>query len=129
VAMNNRALGALLLALGLLSLAALACTSDQEWIIPRTATPLPTNTPVPIDADTEFGPGDQVRIIGTSFQIAQTSLPEPDTRNNRVMGGGCFPNSLVPVLEVAQGEDGSIYYKVTCIRDGWVPAANVVAAE
>ena len=127
--MNKRALAALLLVIGLLSLAALACTSDQEWIIPRTATPTPTNPPVPISADADFGPGDQVRVITTSFQLAQTNMPEADARNNRVIGGGCFPNTVVPVLEVAQGEDGNIYYKVTCILDGWVPATNVEAVE
>jgi hypothetical protein len=127
--MNKRALSALLLVIGLLSLAALACTSDQEWIIPRTATPTATSTPVPLTVDAEFAPGDRVRIIGISFQVPQTNRPEPDSRNNRVIGGGCFPNSTAPVLEVAQGEDGNIYYKVTCILDGWVPADNVEAIE
>lgn len=127
--MNKRALAALLLVIGLLSLAALACTSDQEWIIPRTATPTPTNTPVPLSVEAEFAPGDTVLVIGTSFQVPQTNMPEPDARNNRVIGGGCFPNSTAPVLEVAQGEDGVIYYKVTCILDGWVPADNVEAIE
>lgn len=129
MARNSRALGALLLVIGMLGLAALACTSDQEWIIPRTATPEASPTPVPITIETEFGPGDQVLIVGNSFQVPQTSLPEPDTRNNRVIGGGCFPGSKAPVLEVAQGDDGVIYYKVTCILDGWVPADNVAAAE
>lgn len=127
--MNKRALAALLLVIGLLSLAALACTSDQEWIIPRTATPTPTNTPVPLSVEVDFGPGDTVLVVGDSFQVPQTSLPEPDTRNNRVIGGGCFPNSTAPVLQVAQGEDGKIYYQVTCILDGWVPADNVEAVE
>ncbi|GAB4573034.1 MAG: hypothetical protein Kow0077_14170 [Anaerolineae bacterium] len=127
--MNRRALAALLMVIGVLSLAALACTSDQEWIIPRTATPTTTPTPIPLDVEAEFGPGDQVRIVGNTFQVAQTKLPEPDSRNNRVIGGGCFPNSVVPVLDVAQGTDGNLYYKVTCILDGWVPAENVEAVE
>ncbi len=126
---HKRALAALLLVIGLLSLAALACTSDQEWIIPRTATPTPTNTPVPITAAADFAVGDRVRIVVNSFQLPQTSQPEPDARNNRVIGGGCFPNTTVPVLDVAQGPDGNIYYKVTCILDGWVPAENIEAVE
>lgn len=126
---HRSALAALLLVIGLLSLAALACTSDQEWIIPRTATPTLTNTPVPISSAADFAPGDAVRIVVNSFQLPQTSRPEPDTRNNRVIGGGCFPNTTVPVLDVAQDEDGNIYYRVTCILDGWVPAENVEAVD
>lgn len=127
--MDRRALSALLLVIGVLSLAALACTSDQEWIIPRTATPTPTNTPVPISVETDFQIGDSVTIVGTGFQVWQTTFPEPDRRNNRVIGTQCFPGTVTEVLEVAQGDDGLIYYKVHCILDGWVPAENVEAAE
>ncbi|MBN2472389.1 MAG: hypothetical protein JXN59_16810 [Anaerolineae bacterium] len=126
---HTRALSALLLVIGLLSLAALACNSDQEWIIPRTDTPVPTNTPLPLSGNAEFAPGDEVRIVVNSFQLPQTTNPEPDTRNNRVIGGGCFPNTTVPVLGVAEDGEGNIYYRVTCILDGWVPAENVEAVE
>ncbi len=123
--MHRRALFALLLVTGLLSLAVLACTSDQEWIIPRTATPTATHTPVPMDVDTQFQVGDTARIVGTGFQVSQTTLPEPDQRNNRVIGTQCFPGQTAPILEVAEGADGLIYYKVTCILDGWVPETNL----
>jgi len=128
--MDRRALLALLLFTGMLSLTALACTSDQEWIIPRTATPTPTNTLIPMESVAEFAAGDTVEIVAVgAFSIPQTNQPEPDQRNNRVMGGGCFPGQKAPVLDVAQGPDGKVYYKVTCILDGWVPADNVKAAE
>ena len=123
--LHKRALLALLLFVGVLSLAALACTSDQTWIIPRTETPTPTFTPVPMDVDTEFHTGDTIRITGVGFQIVQTTLPEPDRRNNRVIGTQCFPGQTAPVVDVAVGPDGLIYYKVTCILDGWVPETNV----
>lgn len=128
--MDRRTLLALLLFVGMLSLAALACNSDQEWIIPRTATPTPTPTPIPMDTEAEFAVGDTVEIVATGvFTIPQTNQPEPDQRNNRVMGGGCFPGQKAPVLDIAQGPDGRIYYKVSCILDGWIPADNVKAVE
>jgi hypothetical protein len=129
VVMDKRALSALLLVVGLLSLAALACNSDQEWIIPRTATPTPTNTPVPMTVDTEFQIGDSAVVVGAAFQIPQTNFPEADARNNRVIGGGCFPGTTVEIQEVAQGDDNNIYYKVGCILDGWIPAENLEAVE
>jgi hypothetical protein len=125
VVMHKRALLALLLCVGVLSLAALACTSDQEWIIPRTETPTPTHTPVPMNVDTQFHTGDTIRIVGNAFQVWQTTLPEADRRNNRVIGTQCFPGQTAPIVDVAEGPDGLIYYKVTCILDGWVPETNV----
>lgn len=127
--MNKRALSALLFFVGMLSLAALACTSDQEWIIPRTATPTPTNTPVPITIDTTYQIGDQVRIIGTGFQVWQTTFPEADNGRNRVIGTQCFPGTSVEVLDLAQGDDGLVYYKVHCILDGWVGDDNLEAVQ
>jgi hypothetical protein len=126
---DRRALSALLLVVGLLSLAALACTSDQTWIIPRTATPTVTPTLIPISVESAFHVGDTVVVVGNTFQIPQTSLPEADQRNNRVIGGGCFPGTRVQINEVAQGEDGNIYYNVHCVLDGWLAETNLQAAE
>ncbi len=128
---ERRALLALLLVVGVLSLAALACNSDQEWIIPRTATPTITPSPLPISMETRFQVGDRVIVVaeGTTFMIYQTNLPEPDRRNNRVMGSSCFPNTTVTILDVAQGADGDIFYKVRCTLDGWLPEANLAPAE
>lgn len=127
--MHKRALLALLLFVGVLSLAALACTSDQEWIIPRTETPTPTFTPVPLEVDTDFSIGDSARIVGNAFQVWQTTLPEPDRRNNRVIGTQCFPGQTAPIVDVAVGPDGLVYYKVSCILDGWVPETNLEPVE
>jgi hypothetical protein len=124
VVKDKRALYALLLVVGMLSLAALACTSDQEWIIPRTATPTATYTPVPLSVETDYSIGDEIIIIGEVFQVPQTNFPEPDTRNNRVIGGGCFPGTTVTIDEIAQGDDGNLYFNVRCILAGWVPEAN-----
>lgn len=128
--MRKRALLALLLVVGLLSLATLACTSDQEWIIPRTATPTPTNTPLPMTGQADFQVGDRARVTGQGVQVFQTRLPEPDLINNRVLfAPPCFVGSTVEILEVAQGEDGEIYYKVNCGQEGWVPQTNLAPAS
>jgi hypothetical protein len=127
--MQKRALWALLLVIGVLSLAVLACTSDQEWIIPRTETPTPTNTPVPLEVETQFQIGDSARVVGDGFQIPQTTLPEPDRQSNRVIGTMCFPNTVYPIVDVAVGSDGRVYYQVNCILDGWLPEDNLEPIE
>lgn len=129
LAMNRRTSGALLLLVGLLSLAALACYSDNP-LIPPTPTPTPTLTPVPLTAETDFQIGDSVVVVGEGFQIHQTQLPEADHRNNRVMGGTCFPGTTTTVEDVGQDDAGNIYYKVTCVLTaGWLPAENITSAE
>ncbi len=129
--MRKEARHALLLVIGLLGLAVLACTSDQEWIIPRTPTPTPTPTPVPITAETRFQVGDQAVVVAgpATFQVWQTSQPEPDNRRNRVVGTQCFPGQTVEILDVAQGPDGNIYYYVDCILEGWIPEENLEPLE
>lgn len=126
---RQRAIRALLLVIALLSMAALACNSDQEWIIPRTATPDPTATSVPITIDTAFSIGDSAVIVGESFQVWQTNIPEADNGRNRVIGTQCFPGQTTEVLDVAQGDDGAIYYYVHCILDGWVSEDNLEPVE
>lgn len=127
--MNRRISWALLLLMGLLSLAALACYSDNP-LIPPTQTPTPTLTPVPLTAETEYQIGDSVTVVGNEFQIHQTQLPEADQRNNRVMGGACFPGTTTTVEDIGQDDAGNIYYKVTCVLNaGWLPAENIEAQQ
>ena len=121
--MHKRALLALLLCVGVLSLAALACTSDQEWIIPRTATPTPTFTPVPMNVDTQYHTGDTIRIVGNAFQVWQTTLPEADRRNNRVIGTQCFPGQTAPVIDVADGSRWT-YLLQGQLHPGWLGARD-----
>ncbi len=122
---HRRALAVMLAMVGMVSLAALACTSDQEWIIPRTATPTPTNTPRAVTTSSEFAIGDTVVIVGTGFSVWQTYEPEPDTGRNRVIGTQCFPGSTVEILDIGQDDAGNLFYKVHCVLDGWISAANV----
>ena len=127
--MQNRAFPILLLVVGMLALAGLACTSDQEWIIPRTETPVPTETPIPLDADALYAIGDQVVITTNTFSIQMLRQPAPDSPNNRLLGGSCFKDTTVEVLEIGQDSDGNVYYKVECSLEGWLAEANLTPAE
>lgn len=112
---RKRAITVLLFILGILLLAALACTSDSpEWLIPRTATPSPTatNPPLAEGAETAFDIGDGATVTG-AFQVWLTRSPEPDARSNRVMAP-CYQGTNVEVLEIATGSDGLVYYQVDC---------------
>ncbi len=126
---QKRALHALLLVIGVLSLAALACTSDQDWIIPRTPTPTVTPTPIPVTTQSMFEVGDSAKINITVFSLPLTQRPEPDTGGNRQIGTNCFKDQIVEILDIAQGEDGSIYYLVNCTLDGWTAETNLAPAE
>lgn len=125
----KRTLHALLLVVGVLSLAALACTSDQEWIIPRTPTPTITPTPIPVTTNSLFQIGDSVSINIAVFSTSLTQRPEPDTGGNRQIGTNCFKDQVVEILDVAQGADGSIYYLINCTLDGWIPETNLAPAQ
>lgn len=128
---HTQAASVILLVVGLLSLAALACNSDQEWIIPRTETPTPTRTPVPMDTSAAlYQMGDALRIRQTGdFFIYQTTEPEPDASHNRVMGSSCFPGTAVTPLDIAVDDDGNFYYRVRCTLEGWVPETMLEPAE
>lgn len=116
---RTQALAALLLVMGLLSLATLACTSDQEWIIPRTPTPTLTPTPAPITLETAFQIGDRAKVVGVGFSTQLTQNPEPSTGRNNVLGSNCFLNQEVEILDVAEN-NGEIFYRVDCILEGWI---------
>jgi hypothetical protein len=126
---NRRALYALLWVAGILSLAALACTSDQEWIIPRTAIPTATMTPVPVSSETEFQIGDRAVVVSDVFIVPLTARPERDFGGNRVVGGSCFPGTTVDILDVGQGPDGSVFYRVACAQEGWISQDNLDPVE
>ena len=118
---HKQSFSIVLLVVGVLGLATLACSSDQEWIIPRTETPTPTHTPVPIEQETLYEIGQPLHVLDTGNPfIFQTNNPEPDNGNNRVIGGPCFPRQAVEVLTVAIGPEGGVFYQVHCVLDGWL---------
>lgn len=125
---RTRALSALLLVVGLLSLAMLACTSDQEWIIPRTPTPTQTPTPAPITLETTFQIGDRAKVVGVGFSTQLTQRPEPGTGRNNVLGSNCFLNQEVEILDVAE-HNGEIFYRVDCILEGWIAESYLQPVE
>jgi hypothetical protein len=105
VVIRKQAVLALLLVMGTLWLGVLACTSDQEWIIPRT-------TP---ELETQFQVGDTARVVG-SIQVLTTVDPDPSSSQ----ASPCFNNTIIEVLAVSEF-DGVIYYQVDCgVNPGWL---------
>lgn len=119
--MARRYFSLLLVALTL-GIATLGCWSSDTLFIQLTATPLPTPTPVIIEAEGIFKIGDAVQIAAQGVgSVYLTTAPEPVTRRNRVANANCYPNSTVTIMAVSRADDVT-YYQIACNPNapGWV---------
>jgi hypothetical protein len=120
---------AILLMIGLLILAGLACAQAGEVLPPAEATARARGAAEPASAGSSsveggaFEAGNTATLVGRSFLV--NLFDEPDGK----ISAGQERGSAVTILEVSTVED-EIWYKVEApTGEGWVPAENLEPAE
>lgn len=130
---NARIPGAVLLVLGMLLLASLACYSDQ---IPGVLelTPVPTVEVLPTPEDSAFGT-DQYALVpfetdSKGKQRANFNLtldPEPLADSLVNSKESCLTNAVADILHAAVAKDDNIYYLVECNGSvGWTVESRLL---
>ncbi|MQC27261.1 MAG: hypothetical protein DWG76_07420 [Chloroflexi bacterium] len=116
----------LLLAVGALGLAALACARAGEILPDDIATEqaIPTATPVrDLSAQAEYQIGEQAQIFGGSFGALVPLYGQPGSRS---FTSQIQNNSIVIIIELGLDEDGNVWYEVDGqAGQGWLRGANL----